>query len=72
MEKSKSCSRLQTQLMTSRVHSNRTTQLQYFLEATDPNIIHDLERDVFGFKLFSELEMSGLVEELYSGTTLIR
>lgn len=38
-------------------------------EATDPNIIHDLERDVFGFKLFSELEMSGLVEELYSGAT---
>jgi len=38
-------------------------------EATDPNIIHDLERDVFGFKLFSELEMNGLVEELYAGAT---
>ena len=38
-------------------------------EATNPNIIHDLERDVFGFKLFSDLEMSGLVEELYAGAT---
>jgi type I restriction enzyme R subunit len=38
-------------------------------EATDPNIIHDLERDVYGFKLFSELEMNGLVEELYAGAT---
>lgn len=38
-------------------------------EATDPNIIHDLERDVFGFKLFTDFEMNGLVEELYSGAT---
>lgn len=36
-------------------------------EATDPNIIHDLERDVFHFKLFTEFEVSGFVDEYLHG-----
>jgi type I restriction enzyme R subunit len=32
-------------------------------EATNPNIIHDLERDVFNFKLFTEFEANGFVDE---------
>ncbi len=38
-------------------------------EATDPNILHDLERDVFQFKLFTNHEMNGFVEEYFSGAT---
>lgn len=36
-------------------------------EATDPNILHDLERDVFQFKLFSVSEVEGFVEEYLHG-----
>lgn len=32
-------------------------------EATDPNIVHDLERDVFNFKLFTEFEVNGFIDE---------
>ncbi len=38
-------------------------------EATDPNILHDLEREVKGFKLFNDFEVNGFVEELFSGAT---
>lgn len=38
-------------------------------EATNPNILHDLERDVHGFKFFSDFEVNGFVEELFSGAT---
>lgn len=38
-------------------------------EATDPNILHDLERDVLQFKLFSNTEMEGFVEEYFSGAS---
>jgi type I restriction enzyme R subunit len=38
-------------------------------EGTDPNILHDLEREVRGFKFFSDLEVNGFVDELYSGAT---
>lgn len=36
-------------------------------EATDPNIIHDLERDVFHFKLFTDFEVNGFVDEYLNG-----
>lgn len=36
-------------------------------EATDPNIVHNLERDVFNFKLFSEFEVNGFVDEYLHG-----
>jgi type I restriction enzyme R subunit len=38
-------------------------------EATDPNILHDLERDVLQFKLFANNEMEGFVDEYFSGAT---
>lgn len=38
-------------------------------DGTDPNILHDLEREVRGFKFFSDLEVNGFVEELFSGAT---
>lgn len=38
-------------------------------EATNPNILHDLERDVRGFKFFSDFEVNGFVEELFGGAT---
>lgn len=38
-------------------------------EATDPNILHDLERDVRGFKFFTDYEVNGFVDELYAGAT---
>lgn len=38
-------------------------------EATDPNILHDLERDVRGFKFFSDFEINGFVEEYFGGAT---
>lgn len=41
-------------------------------EGTDPNILHDLERDVRGFKFFTDLEISGFVEELFSGGSSAR
>ena len=36
-------------------------------EATDPNIIHNLERDVFAFKLFTEFEVNGFTDEYFHG-----
>lgn len=36
-------------------------------EATDPNILHDLERDILQFKLFSDFEVNGFIEEYYHG-----
>jgi type I restriction enzyme R subunit len=36
-------------------------------EATDPNILHDLERDIQGYKLFSDLEMRGFVDQYLMG-----
>lgn len=38
-------------------------------EATDPNILHDLERDVRGFKFFTDFEVNGFVDELYTKAT---
>ncbi len=38
-------------------------------QATDPNILHDLERDVFQFKLFSLNEIEGFVEEYMNGAS---
>ncbi len=38
-------------------------------EATDPNILHDLERDVLNFKLFSNFEVNGFVDEYMHGAT---
>lgn len=38
-------------------------------EATDPNILHDLERDVRGFKFFTDFEVNGFIDELYSRAT---
>jgi type I restriction enzyme R subunit len=38
-------------------------------EATDPNILHDRERDVLQFKLFANNEMEGFVEEYFNNTT---
>lgn len=34
-------------------------------EATDPNILHDLERDILAFKLFSWPEIDGFFEEYF-------
>jgi type I restriction enzyme R subunit len=36
-------------------------------EATDPNILNDLERDVLQFKLFALHEVNGFVEDYFSG-----
>lgn len=38
-------------------------------EATNPNLLHDLEREVRGFKLFTDFELNGFVEELFAGAT---
>jgi type I restriction enzyme R subunit len=38
-------------------------------EATDPNILHDLERDVYGFKFFSDTEINGFIEEYFNNAT---
>lgn len=38
-------------------------------EATDPNILHDLERDVWNFKLFAKQEVEGLLEHYFMGST---
>jgi type I restriction enzyme R subunit len=38
-------------------------------ESTDPNILHDLERDVRGFKFFTDFEVNGFVDELYAKAT---
>ena len=38
-------------------------------EATNPNILHDLERDVRNFKFFSDFEINGFVEEYFAGAT---
>ncbi len=34
-------------------------------EGTDPNILHDLERDLYSFKLFTQHEVDGFVQELF-------
>ena len=38
-------------------------------EATDPNILHNLEREIKAFKLFTDFEVNGFVEELFSKAT---
>ncbi len=38
-------------------------------EATNPNILHDLERDVRGFKFFTDFEVNGFIDELYTKAT---
>lgn len=38
-------------------------------EATDPNILHDLERDVRSFKFFTDFEVNGFIDELYAKAT---
>jgi type I restriction enzyme R subunit len=38
-------------------------------EATDPNILHNLEREVRGFKFFTDFEINGFIDELYAGST---
>ena len=38
-------------------------------EATNPNILHDLERDVRGFKFFTDFEVNGFVDELFAKAT---
>jgi type I restriction enzyme R subunit len=38
-------------------------------EATNPNILHDLEREVRGFKFFTDFEVNGFVDELYAKAT---
>ncbi len=38
-------------------------------EATNPNILHDLERDVLGFKFFTDFEVNGFIEEYFNGAT---
>lgn len=36
-------------------------------QATNPNVLHDLERDVKSFKFFTDFEMNGFVEEYFRG-----
>jgi type I restriction enzyme R subunit len=36
-------------------------------EATDPNILHDLERDVLAFKLFTSYEVDGFADDYLGG-----
>jgi type I restriction enzyme R subunit len=36
-------------------------------ESTDPNILHDLERDIKGFKFFTDFEVNGFIDEYFSG-----
>ena len=38
-------------------------------EATDPNIIHDLQRDVLQFKLFADNEVKDFIEQYFAGAT---
>jgi type I restriction enzyme R subunit len=38
-------------------------------ESTDPNILHDIERDILQFRLFSSFEINGFIEEYFSGAT---
>ncbi|MFA5931870.1 MAG: type I restriction endonuclease [Candidatus Paceibacterota bacterium] len=38
-------------------------------EATNPNILHDLEREVRGFKFFTDFEINGFTEEYFGGAT---
>jgi type I restriction enzyme R subunit len=38
-------------------------------EATDPNILHDLQRDILSYKLFSEQEIDAFVEEYFNSAT---
>ncbi|MDR3642878.1 MAG: type I restriction endonuclease [Candidatus Doudnabacteria bacterium] len=38
-------------------------------EATDPNILHNLEREVRGFKFFTDFEINGFTEEYLGGAT---
>lgn len=38
-------------------------------KATDPNIVHNLEREVFDFKLFEKREVEGFVEMYMTGAT---
>lgn len=38
-------------------------------EATNPNILHDLERDVRGYKFFTEYEVNGFIEDYFSGAS---
>ena len=35
-------------------------------KATDPNILHDLERDILHFKLFTMYELNGLIDIYFS------
>lgn len=36
-------------------------------EGTDPNLLHDLERDLYTYKLFTEHEVSGFVDDFLHG-----
>lgn len=38
-------------------------------ESTDPNILHDLQRDVFQFKLFANFELEGFIENYFNSAT---
>lgn len=38
-------------------------------EATDPNLLHDLQRDVLQFKLFADNEVRDFVEKYFEGKT---
>lgn len=38
-------------------------------EATDPNILHDLQKDVLQFKLFADNEVKDFVERYFAGKT---
>lgn len=38
-------------------------------EATDPNILHDVERDVRGFKFFTDFEVNGFIDEYFAGAS---
>lgn len=38
-------------------------------ESTDPNILHDLAREIMQFKLFTQFEINGFVEMYFSGAS---
>lgn len=38
-------------------------------ESTDPNIVHDLEREILNFKFFSDFEVNGFMEEYLKAKT---
>lgn len=38
-------------------------------EATDPNILHDLQRDLLSYKLFTEQEVNAFAEQYFNGAT---